>query len=63
MAFCWNCKKICSNPTVALENGECVIGLYIDFSKTFDTVNHAILLDKLELYGICSVGAYRTVYM
>ena len=36
----------------ALESDDCVIGIFLVFSKAFDTVDHVILLQKLYFYGI-----------
>ena len=41
--------------TEALDQGKYVIGVFLDFSKAFDTVDHSILLQKLERYGICGL--------
>ena len=43
---------IMDNLTHCLDNGEYVIGIFLDFLKAFDTVDHNILLQKLSLYGI-----------
>ena len=40
----------------ALECGEYVLGLFLDFSKAFDTVNHEILFKKLEYCGIRGIA-------
>ena len=42
--------------TKCLENGDYVVGVYLDFSKAFDTVNHEILLKKLDHYVIRSAA-------
>ena len=34
------------------DNGQYACGIYEDFKKAFDTVNHNILLDKLGHYGV-----------
>ena len=36
----------------ALDDGNYVIRVYVDFKKAFDSVSHAILLQKLQHYGI-----------
>lgn len=38
--------------TNAVDNKKYAIGLFIDLSKAFDTINYDILINKLEQYGI-----------
>ena len=40
-----------SNVLDALDRKEITIGLFLDLSKAFDSLDHHILLDKLYCYG------------
>ena len=38
--------------TRSFEKGEYTLGVFIDLSKAFDTLDHQILIRKLQYYGI-----------
>ena len=40
----------------ALDSGNCAVGIFLDFQKAFDTVNHKILMGKLNCYGIRGIA-------
>ena len=43
------------NVTNAIDNEEIMHGIFIDLSKAFDTLDHDILIYKLQLNGIRGV--------
>ena len=40
----------------ALDEGYIGCGVFVDFQKAFDTVDHEILLSKLDYYGIQGIS-------
>uniref|UniRef100_A0A3Q3JDA1 Reverse transcriptase domain-containing protein n=1 Tax=Monopterus albus TaxID=43700 RepID=A0A3Q3JDA1_MONAL len=50
--------------TSAMDEKKYTMGIFIDLKKAFDTVNHELLMDKLEKYGIRGmVGKWIRSYL
>ena len=47
--------ELVNNIYEGFENNQYTVGVFVDPKKAFDTVNHEILLDKLNFYSITGI--------
>ena len=45
-------SQVCEDLAERMDSGSIACSVFIDLAKAFDTVDHTILLDKLELCGV-----------
>ena len=63
--------RLVDQIATGIDKGNVTLGVFIDLSKAFDTIDHNILLDKLCTYGergkclycICSYLTHRKQYV
>ena len=48
--------RMFNNISQGLDDKNYSLGLFIDLSKAFDTVNHKLLITKLNYYGIRGIA-------
>ena len=48
--------KLVEEITTAMDNSMSTVAVFIDLKKAFDTIDHNILLNKLEHYGIIGLA-------
>ena len=48
--------NLIENTRQALDEGDIGCGIFVDLQKAFDTVDHEILLSKLDCYGIWGIS-------
>ena len=47
--------NLTENIRQALDEGKIGCGIFVDLQKAFDTVEHEVLLSKLDHYGVCEL--------